>query len=157
MSGGPPGLHPAPLPHPALLLGCDVLLAYLLRCFLSGCMLCSLIYFHVFGHLLLGHVLFVCVRGKGWSCPSAPTTVFRALWPGDLQFSFIPQVPLAVGLVLCWVLGNGRLGGEAGDPTGRRCHRALRRCHRVTTEAVEVWNRPLTQSGEASWRKWCLC
>lgn len=59
-----------------------------------------------------------------------------------LYFLFIHQVPLAVSLLLCWVLGNRHLVGEAGDQTGRCCHRTLRCCHKVTTEAVEVWNRP---------------
>lgn len=65
------------------------------------------------------------------SSPWAPVTS-QDLWPLDLQFSFIHQVraPLspsptpAEGLLLCWVLGNGHLAGEVGDPTDRCCHRA---------------------------------
>lgn len=100
-----------------------------------------------FWYFLLGHRLLLSIRGQCLSYPSAPTTFLQDLWPSDLQFSFIQQVPPAVGLLLHRVLGNVHLAGEAGDQTGKCCHRALRRCHKATTEAVEVWNRPSGSRG----------
>lgn len=66
----------------------------------------------------------------------------------DFTFLLIQQVFLAAGLAFC--IGR-QVTGEANPVTARR------HCPRVTTEAVGAWSRPLTQSGEASWRKWCLC
>lgn len=104
----------ATVPAPALSLGgCSLGLPALL----PGAAVCCGFDFRGFGAF-----------GQAVSSPSAPATS-QDLWPRDLQFSFIHQVPPPTppprgGLLLCWFLGNGHLAGEAGDPTDRCCHRA---------------------------------
>lgn len=101
-------------------------------------------------------------RGFGTFCPavsspSAPATAPQDLWPRDLPFSFIHSPPLpppgAGGLLLWWGLGTGQ-GRQVTKQTDAVTEPpTLSQGGHGSRGSVEPAPR---QSGEASWRKWCL-
>lgn len=143
VSAGPPWLRPA------LSLGCDVVLACLPCCHPRVAVCCVFGLTSWFWYVLSSHL-----QSLGLSnCASGSVA------PGLSVFihspSLSPPLPPPGGWGPALVLGPGSQAGEAGDQTDRCCHRAptLSQGSHGSRASVEPAPR---QSGEASWRKWCL-